>query len=114
MGCRVVQCFAVCCSACNVWLLMFSPSRSNGVLQCVAEWCGALQCVAVRVPYGCSCFLTSRSDGVLQSDAVCCSVVQCVAVCCSAGGICLLMSSPIPTQCDCFHKINHSSPKCSS
>jgi len=89
-------------------------SHTDGVLQCIAEWCGALQCDAVQVTYVCSCFLTSRSDGVLQSDAACCSVVQCVAVCCSAGCICLLMSSPIPTQCDCFQKRSHSSPKCSS
>ena len=69
--CRVLQCFAVCCS---VW----------SVLQCVAVCCSVLQCVlqcALKCVAVCCCVLKCALQCVSQCVAVCCSVLQCVAVC---------------------------------
>jgi len=65
--CSVLQCVAVCCSACCKAYpsLTVCPliHEFGSVLQCVAVCCSALQCVAVRCR-------------VLQGAAVRCSVLQ--------------------------------------
>jgi len=91
----VLQCVAVCCSACG----RYSQISARSVLQCVAVCCSVLQCVAVCVVdilkyYRCAlimCWDAGRrrageysqmlAHSVLQCVAVCCSVLQCVAVC---------------------------------
>jgi len=88
---------AVCCSVWRemyrqklVWILKLLHLWS--VLQCVAECCSKLECVAVCVwhriycrswPVPESCLTRAVCCSVVQCGAVCCSVLQCVAVCCS-------------------------------
>jgi len=76
-----------CESALQLSDALLAPQTST-LLQCVAECCSVLQCVAVCVSLCCSalqCVAVRRSAS--QCVAVCCSVcprvLQFVAVCCS-------------------------------
>jgi len=79
--CSVFKCGAVFCivyvrepaSARRCWLVLLAVR----VLQCVAVWYSALQCVEV------SCSVYVCYYRVLQCVALCCSVLQCTAVYCS-------------------------------
>jgi len=77
--CGVLQCIAACCT-CSV-VNDEGISCHAKVLQCVAVYYSALQCVAV-------CCSIVNHEGVsehaeeAQSVAGCCSVLHCVAVCC--------------------------------
>jgi len=88
----VLQCDAVCCSACGFCQMWFSECVLTNVryllLRSDTVCCSVLQCVAVC----CS---------VLQCVAVCCSELQCVAVCCSVlqGRFCICFH---PTRCCLF------------
>ena len=54
-----------------------------GMLQCVAECCRVLQCVAAILIGTLSCTIYAAGLGMLQCVAVCCRVLQCIAVYCS-------------------------------
>jgi len=93
--CSVVQCVAVCCSACwdfDDYQVGVSDLVDCSVMQCVAVccsvWCSVLQFVAVCVGtltiIKLVCFLFQRTASLPQSScgvvyvAVCCSLLLCV------------------------------------
>jgi len=83
----VLQCVAVCCSACG----RYSQISARSVLQCVAVCCSVLQCVAVRLVdilkyHRCAlimCWDAGRQGTGKYSQMSSCSVLHCVIVCCS-------------------------------
>ena len=81
----VLQCAAVCCTACCLFLIC---KRACMLLQSDAVCCSVLQRVAVCCSVLHSSLFLPRSQIGMSVVAVCWNVLQCVAVCCNVSVCC--------------------------